>query len=81
VQLILAKDVKRTGKRMEFNNAPQITMYPEPDATSDKMYHDIAKMTPIVEDLIEECWSFLNGKYEDESIQLKLFETPSEANA
>ncbi len=81
VQLILAKDVKRTGKRMEFNNCPQITMYPEPDADSAKMYHDIAKLTPIVEDLIEEGFSYLNGKYEDETIQLKLFATPSEEPA
>jgi hypothetical protein len=59
----LAKNVKSTGKAFALKTG-QITMYPDAE---DKVKFPFAdKITPIVEDIIEECWSYLNGKYEEE---------------
>lgn len=71
VTLTLAKYVKRSKKVCE-TDLPQVTMYPEKEEA--QMYPEAEKMTAIIEDIIEECWSYLEGKYEDEDPgQLALF--------
>lgn len=71
VVMTLGKYVKRTKKVSEIKTG-QITMYPQNDDVT-KMA-DVDKMTAIVEDVIEECWSYLDGKYADEDEgQLPLF--------
>jgi hypothetical protein len=62
VSMVLAKHVELTGK-VTGMKVPQVTMYPKSD---DKVkYHAVDKMTSIVEDIIEECWMYLDGKYEE----------------
>lgn len=69
VILTLSHFVKSTGKVISFKT-PQITMYPEKsDAVK---YHGADKMTTIIEDVIEEVWSYLAGKYEQKG-QLPIF--------
>ncbi len=75
VVMTLQKFVKRTGKYIKFNT-PQITMYPEKDDT--QRFHDVEKMTPIIEDLQEECWAYIDGIKTGEdkkkaAIQMPLF--------
>lgn len=68
VVLTIAKTIERTGKVVKIVT-PQVTMYGESE------YPNADKMTEIIEDAIEEAWSYLNGKYADESNgQLPLFE-------
>lgn len=66
VVLTLAKDVKRTGKTIHFET-PQVTMYGESE------YEGAEKMAAVIEDLIEEVWSYLNGTKVESSSQLALF--------
>lgn len=61
--LTLAKECP-TGKVIEFK-CPQVTMYPEKEA--EDRYHNAEKMSEIIEDLIEEGWSYLMGKMSEDS--------------
>lgn len=75
VVLTLSKKVKRTGKFIHFSTG-QVTMYPEKEDAS--AYHNADKMTVIIEDLIEECWSYLDGTKTGEEkkkgvVQMPLF--------
>jgi len=69
--MTLEKEVKATGKGAKIKTG-QITMYPD---QADKVKFPFAdKISPIIEDIIEECWSYLNGKYdESENGQYVLF--------
>lgn len=69
VILTLAKSVERTGKVIEFNS-PQTTMYGESE------YDNADQMAVVIEDLIEEVWSYLNGTKTESSSQLALFDYP-----
>ncbi len=74
VVMTLGKYVKRTKKVSEIKT-PQITMYPQSDDTN--QLANVDKMTTIIEDVIEECWSYLDGKYaEEDEGQLPLFAKP-----
>ncbi len=67
--MTLSKKVKLTGKECPIKT-PQITLFPDAE---DKVKFPFAdKIAPIIEDIIEECWSYLNGKSEDEG-QYALF--------
>lgn len=65
VTMTISKLVPRTGKVIDIP-VGQTTMYGESD------YHDAEKMSVIIEELIEEVWLYLGGKYELEG-QLALF--------
>lgn len=67
----LALKVDATGKLPEIE-VPQHAMYPK---DGDGKYHDIEKVTTIIEDIAEEIWSYLfEGKFEIETNpQLALF--------
>jgi len=65
VTMKLAKLVELT-KAVCPIKVPQVTMYPAAD--DQVKYHAADKMTVIIEDIIEEVWSYLNGKY-DETIE------------
>lgn len=68
VVLTLSKLIERTGKVVKIVG-PQTTMYGESE------YDKAEQMTPIIEDVVEEVWSYLNGKYAEEvENQLPLFE-------
>lgn len=69
VTMTLSKLVKSTGKVISFKT-PQCTMYPENE--EGVKYHNADKMTAIIEDIIEETYSYLGGKYEHKG-QLPLF--------
>ncbi len=71
VILQLSVRSKLTGK-LSYIETGQVTMYP--DAEDAVKYHDADKMTVVIEDCIEEAFSYLNGKYgEDEMSDLPLF--------
>lgn len=72
VVLTLAKKVELTGKIARIKTG-QVTMYPKQDDAV--KYHDADKMTAIIEDIVEECWSYIfDGKCEAETNpQLALF--------
>lgn len=71
VQMKLAKLAPLTQKVCEIP-VPQVTMYPAAD--EQVKYHAADKMTEIIEDIIEEIWSYINGKYGEEGgDQLPLF--------
>lgn len=67
--MTLSKKVKLTGKECPIKTG-QITLYP--DAEEKVMFPFADKLAPIVEDIVEEVWSYLQGKTEDES-QYALF--------
>lgn len=69
VQLRLSKYVKRTKKTVNLWS-PQITMYPDIETVLE--YNGTDKMTPVVEELIDEIFKYLGGKYEQTG-QLALF--------
>lgn len=77
IQMTLGLKVESTGKVPDLK-VPQIAMWPK---EGEGTYHDIAKMTAIVEDLVEEVWSYLfEGKFETEvNGQLALFPNHREA--
>lgn len=58
----LAKECP-TGKVVEFK-VPQVTMYPIQD--EEQRYHDAEKMSVTIEDIVEEAWAYLAGRYETE---------------
>lgn len=69
VKMWLSMFVEDTGKIVSIE-VPETTMYGE------SKYHNIEKMTAIIEDIVEETWSYLEGKNgEDEykNGQLVLF--------
>lgn len=66
VTLTLTKKVKRTEKLISFNT-PQTTMYGESE------YHNAEKMAPVIEDVVEEAWSYLDGTKREQEGQLPLF--------
>lgn len=68
VQMTLAKEVKRTGKRIKIGPLPQVTMYGE-EASE---YDNAEAMTQLIEAVVEEAWLYLGGKCEGEE-QLPLF--------
>lgn len=71
VKITLGKLVESTGKVAEIKTG-QITMYPS--AEEKAKYPNADKIAPIVEDIIEEVWSYLNGKHENKTNpQLALF--------
>lgn len=72
VKLCLGKYVKRTGKTVKINDVPQVAMYNTED------YADADKMTKAIENLIAECWLYLNGK-NGEQFMFTLFFTQLEA--
>lgn len=82
-KLTLSVFTERTNKYSKVSPTGQVTMYPESDDKS--KYHDVDKLTAIIEDIIEEAWSYLNGKYGDpdldveENPQLILFPEMQEA--
>ncbi len=63
--LTLAKEVKRTGKVIKFDT-PQVVMYGESE------YEKNEEMSHQVENVLSECWQYINGKGESET-QLPLF--------
>lgn len=69
VTMTLNKLVKSTGKVLQLKT-PSCTMYS--DNEESVKYPNADKMTAIIEDIIEECWSYLGGKYEQKG-QLPLF--------
>lgn len=71
VVLEMAKKVQRTNKIIKFRT-PQVTMFPEKEDT--ERYAEAEKLTRLIEQVITEAWAYLNGKFEDQEIQLKLFE-------
>jgi hypothetical protein len=77
IQMTLGLKVESTGKVSDLK-VPQIAMWPK---EGEGTYHDVAKMTSIVEDLVEEVWSYLfEGKFETEvNGQLALFPNHREA--
>lgn len=72
VELTLDKKIELTGKVAKIKTS-QVTMYPQVDDAV--KYHNADKMTAIIEDIVEEVWSFLNGKYDSDTDpnQLALF--------
>jgi hypothetical protein len=72
VVLEMGKKVDRTNKIIKFKT-PQVNMFPEADEES--RFHDAEKLTGLIESVIEEAWAYLNGKFEDTDLQMKLFET------
>jgi hypothetical protein len=71
VELTLTKAIDLTGKVAKIKTS-QVTMYPSVDDAV--KYHNADKMTAVIEDIVEEVWSFLNGKYDSEiDGQLPLF--------
>jgi hypothetical protein len=73
VVMTLTKKVNRTGKFIEFKT-PQVTMYPEKD--EEGRFANAEKMSEQIEEIIEEGWSYMNGKFEMEiNPQLALFKT------
>lgn len=71
VKLVLAKFVKKTGKVSEMETS-QFILYPKNEDAS--KYPDIDKVALIVEDIIEEVWSYMAGKFDpEEDVQLALF--------
>jgi len=77
VSMKLALKVESTGKVSEID-VPQVAMYPKEEAGK---YHDIQKLTVIIEDIVEEVWSYLfEGKFETGTNgQLALFPNHREA--
>ncbi len=76
VVITLGKKVNRTASVKEIDT-PQAVMFPKEDDL--KPYADTDKMTAVLLDLIEESWSYLNGKYEEGiSDQLPLFPMTAE---
>ncbi len=65
VSMVISKKVNRTGKIVPIA-VPQTTMYGE------STYPEAEKMSVIIEELIEEVWQYLGGKYEQDG-QLPLF--------
>lgn len=49
-------------------NTPEITMYGE-----DAQFEKVTELTSQIEDVIAECWAYLNGDYQKETGQLPLF--------
>lgn len=71
VNIILGTKNKYTGKMSEIETG-QITMYPESEEKA--KYPHAEKIAPIVEDIIEEVWSYMAGKHESGlNPQLALF--------
>lgn len=72
VTIILAKKVDKLDELVEFP-IPQIIMYPNEEEKV--TYWNSDKIAPIVEDIVEEVWSYLyHGKFDDslpEAKQLK----------
>ena len=73
VVMTIAKEVKRTGKQIEWST-PQVTMYGESE------YEKAEEMSKLIQALIDETWAYLDGKCEGES-QLPLFPTVELATA
>ncbi len=71
VVLEMSKKVQRTNKIIKFKT-PQVTMFPEKE--DELRYAEAEKLTVLIEGVIAEAWAYLNGKFEDTDIQLKLFE-------
>lgn len=61
VKFMLGKRVPRTEKVIKIGPTGQVTMYGESD------YADAEKMSKIIEELIEEIWLYLGGKFAPES--------------
>lgn len=61
VVMMLTKETK-SGKNVPIGPLPQVTMYPS--AEEKVKYFDAEAMTEIIEDIIEEIWSYLRGKYD-----------------
>lgn len=71
VVMELSKKVELTGKVAKIKT-PQVTMYPQADDSV--KYPNADKMTAIIDDIVEEVWSFIRGKYDDSFAgQLPLF--------
>ncbi len=72
LKMKLGLKIDSTNKVSEIE-CPQVAMYPK-DGEAGK-YHDVEKMTPIVEDIVEEIWSYIfEGKFEAEvNPQLAIF--------
>jgi hypothetical protein len=66
VTLMLAKEVKRTGKTIIIPGA-QCVMYGESE------YEKMHEVTPLIEKAIAEVEAYIAGKYADEIVQLPLF--------
>lgn len=69
VKMVLSLLVEETGKVVDID-VPETTMYGE------SKYHNIEKMTAVIEDIIEETWSYLEGKNGEDDFkngQLVLF--------
>lgn len=56
-------------KKWSHIKTGQVTMYPKTDDAS--KYHDVDKFTPIVENIIDESWNHLAGKYGDDDIDIE----------
>jgi len=75
VEIFLGVRSDLTGKISELS-CGQVTMYPKDDEKV--KYVDAPKMTAIIEDIIEECWSYLDGKCEEGmNPQMSLFPKPT----
>jgi len=61
VQLRVSKLVKRSKKTIHLWS-PQVTMFPDNEDMT--KYENANKLTECVEALIDECWAYLHGKYE-----------------
>lgn len=71
VIITMSKEVELTGKLIKFPIS-QITMYPDNEDAG--KYHNADKMTKVIEEVIDEAWSYLGGKYSPEAgKQLPLF--------
>lgn len=70
VILTLSKIVNMTNKVIKFKT-PQVTMFPEMEDT--ERFSGAEALTKQIESLIDETWAYLNGKFEDEEMQLELF--------
>lgn len=72
VQMTLAKEVKRTGKRIKIGPLPQVTMYGTKEESD---YDNTEAMTQLIEAVVKEAWAYLEeGKCDGEE-QLPLFPT------
>jgi hypothetical protein len=56
-------------------STPEITMYGD-----DAQFEKVVELTSQIEDVISECWSYLNGDYQKETGQLPLFPRNSQFN-
>lgn len=75
VILMLTHHVKATNKIIKFAS-PQITLHPKDE---DKVkFPQAPKLAEAIDEIVEEAWSYINGKYgedlEDKKMQLPLFD-------